>query len=136
MMIDSTERDERVMALAAEALKTPLRERDSFLQSACQNDPELYREVSEVVTWEERMSGFLHRPLIEFIDLETLEEVFEPGQTVSGRFEILRRVGDGGMGVVYEAFDNKRKQRIAIKLAKPGFGRLLSPELEGALKVR
>src|SRR5215467_4602838 len=40
------------------------------------------------------------------------------------------------MGVVYEAFDTRRKQRIAIKCAKPGFGRLLSPELEGALKVR
>jgi tetratricopeptide (TPR) repeat protein len=136
MRIDPAERDERVMALAAEALKTPLIERDSFLQRACQNDPELYREVSEVVGWEERMGGFLRHPLIEFVDLEALEKVFAPGQIVSGRFEILRCVGDGGMGVVYEAFDIKRKQRIAIKFAKPGFDRLLSPELEGALQVR
>ncbi|HEY6351276.1 MAG TPA: protein kinase [Candidatus Angelobacter sp.] len=136
MMIDPAERDEGIMTLAAEALKTPISERTGFLQRACQNDPELYREVCDVVAWEERMSGFLHRPLIEFIDLESLEKVFEPGQTIAGRFEILRCVGDGGMGVVYEAFDNKRKKRIAIKCAKPGFGRLLSPELEGALKVR
>jgi tetratricopeptide (TPR) repeat protein len=136
MLIDPAERDEHAMTLAAEALKIPVSDRDSFLQNACQNDPELYREVSEIVVWEERMSGFLRRPLIEFVDLEDLEKVFEPGQIVSGRFEILRRVGDGGMGVVYEAFDKKRKQRIAIKFAKPGFGRLLSPELEGALKVR
>jgi serine/threonine protein kinase/Flp pilus assembly protein TadD len=40
------------------------------------------------------------------------------------------------MGVVYEAIDRKRNTRIAIKAAKPGFQRLLSPELEGALKVR
>src|SRR5437764_6743366 len=138
MMIEPhpQERDERVMTLAAEALKTPIPERDRFLQSSCQNDLELYREVSQVVAWEERMSGFLCRPLIEFVDLEDLETVFVPGQRVSGRFEILRRVGEGGMGVVYEAFDSKRKQRIAIKFAKPGFGRLLSPELAGALKVR
>jgi serine/threonine protein kinase/tetratricopeptide (TPR) repeat protein len=132
MISDPAERDGRVMALAAEALKTPAADRDSFLASACRNDPELYREISEVVAWEERMSGFLVRPLIELVDLET---IFEPGQTVSGRFEIVRCVGEGGMGIVYEAFDTKRKQRIAIKLAKPGFGRLLSPELEGALKV-
>ncbi|HEV2961601.1 MAG TPA: hypothetical protein VG649_07240, partial [Candidatus Angelobacter sp.] len=69
MIIDPIERDERVMTLATEALKFPLTERDSFLQSSCQNDPELYREVSQVVAWEERMSGFLCRPLIEFIDL-------------------------------------------------------------------
>src|SRR5690349_6883521 len=118
MMIDPVERDERVMSLAAEALKTPISERDRFLKDECQSDAELYREVSDVVTWEERMGGFLNRPLIEFIDLESLERVFEAGQTVAGRFEILRSVGDGGMGVVYEAYDTRRKQRIAIKCAK------------------
>src|SRR5690242_402836 len=118
-MMDPEERDDRVMTLAAEALSRPPSERASFLQAACQNDPVLYGEVTEVVTWEERMRTFLRRPLIEFIDLEGLEKPFAPGQTVSGRFEIIRCVGDGGMGVVYEAFDSKRKQRIAIKCAKP-----------------
>lgn len=136
MITDPAERNERVMTLAAEMLKTSIEEREKFLKSACQEDLDLYQEVSEVVAWEERMRGFLDRPLIEFIDLEVLERVFEPGQTVSGRFEIRRCVGDGGMGVVYEAFDTKRNQRIALKVAKPGLGRLLSPELEGALKVR
>jgi len=50
-MIDSTERDELVMGLAAEAQKIPRGERDSFLKNACQNDPELYELVSDVVTW-------------------------------------------------------------------------------------
>lgn len=135
-MSDPEERDQRVMTLAAEALKISLHERDSFLQTACRHDSDLYRDVSNVVTWEERMSGFLDRPLIEFIDLDFVEQKFSPGQIVSGRFEIQHCVGDGGMGIVYEAYDRKRKQRIAIKVAKPGFGRLLSPELEGALKVR
>lgn len=130
------DRDEHVMALAAEALKTPPGSRAVFLRNACRNDDDLYREVSEIVTWEERMEDFLSRPLIEFVDLEAWERVFAPGETIAERFEIRRCVGEGGMGVVYEAFDRKRKQRIAIKCARPGFGRLLSPELESALKVR
>lgn len=33
----------------------------------------------------------------------------------SVRFRVIRRIGDGGMGVVYEAFDRERGQKIAIK---------------------
>ena len=79
------------------------------------------------------MGSFLLRPVVASSDFPL---PFEAAQVVSERFEILRKIGEGGMGVVYEAFDRKRNQRIAIKSAKPGFHRLLSPELEGALKVR
>jgi tRNA A-37 threonylcarbamoyl transferase component Bud32 len=33
----------------------------------------------------------------------------------SGRFSIRRWIGEGGMGVVYEAFDHKRGERVALK---------------------
>src|SRR5688572_22165959 len=39
----------------------------------------------------------------------------ETGALASGRFTIQRRIGAGGMGVVYEAFDRERGHVVALK---------------------
>src|SRR5205807_9269168 len=122
-----------VRPLVATALQQPLDQRKSFLQLACHNDAQLYQEAIDTVEWEERMGNFLLDPLVIFKDFE---RPFRPGEVISERFEIVREVGEGGMGLVYEAYDRKRNQRIAIKSAKTGFRRLLTPELESALTVR
>src|SRR5690348_5340343 len=42
---------------------------------------------------------------------------YNPGAMFRGteRFEIVRRIGEGGMGVVYEAYDRDQRTRIALK---------------------
>jgi eukaryotic-like serine/threonine-protein kinase len=130
-MEDGARNDERVMAVVSIALRRSLAEREPYLRLACEDDESLYREAVDLVKRQERLGSFMEHPLIH-----DCRRPFEIGQVISNRFEIIKEIGEGGMGFVYEAFDRKRNQRIAIKAAKPGFHRLLSPELEGALHVR
>src|SRR5579864_2643480 len=37
------------------------------------------------------------------------------GWTGNERYEVIRKIGSGGMGVVYEAFDRERAQPVALK---------------------
>src|SRR3954469_8300309 len=95
------DREERLMSLVRETLRTPPGQRETYLRAACHQDQDLYSEVSEIVEWEERMGDFMRDPLVGLIDLEALDRPFKPDQLVADRFEIIREVGDGGMGVVY-----------------------------------
>lgn len=131
--MESSVEHERIMPILLDALQLQPEEREAYLRAACNGNQELHGELVEALQWEERMGSFLLEPLF---DLAQIARPFEPGQIVSERFEVIREIGEGGMGVVYEAFDRKTEQRIAIKAAKPGFQRLLSPELKAALKVR
>ena len=40
------------------------------------------------------------------------------GQTTTGRFELVREIGRGGFGIVYEAIDLHRNQRVALKVLR------------------
>lgn len=132
-MPGETEYDELVMTLLETALQRPSEEREAFLRSVCGSNPALYEEVRNRIEWEDRMGPFLREPLV--VPRETSHQVFELGERLGGRFRILREVGHGGMGVVYEAFDEKLDRRIALKCPRLGFGSRLPPEARAAREV-
>ena len=44
------------------------------------------------------------------------------GETVLGnRYEIIRKIGDGGMAFVYEAKDKLLNRTVAVKVLRPEF---------------
>ncbi|HEX4593890.1 MAG TPA: tetratricopeptide repeat protein [Bryobacteraceae bacterium] len=124
--------DDLVMNLVELALALPAHDRETYLRDACSGDLELFKQAWHYVQWEERMNGFLLDPLYP---PATYEHPFDPGELLDERFRIVREVAQGGMGVVYEATDEKLQRRIALKCAKTGFRKRLPPEVRNATAI-
>jgi eukaryotic-like serine/threonine-protein kinase len=123
--------DDLVMGLVEQALSQPLNDREPYLRNACAGDASLFETVWAYVNWDERMRDFLLEPLLAAPE----EPMLEPGRVLEDRFRIVREVGGGGMGVVYEAWDEKLGRRIAVKCARTGFHNRLSPEVRHASEI-
>jgi tetratricopeptide (TPR) repeat protein/TolB-like protein len=124
--------DDVVMSLVELALGQPVDEREAYLAQACADDPALFETAWNYVQSEKRMNGFLLDP---FYSQGASEHPFEPGELLDNRFRIVREVAQGGMGVVYEATDEKLERRIALKCAKVGFRKRLPPEVRLATEI-
>ncbi len=131
-MQQSTQADDLVMSLVEEVLARPESERQAYLRQACEGDSGLFARVWNYIEWEERMGGFLLDP---FLPPAEDHDLLQPGQMLINRFRILREVARGGMGVVWEALDEKLNLRVAIKFAKAGFGNRLPPEVRNARDI-
>jgi serine/threonine protein kinase len=46
-------------------------------------------------------------------------QVFHPGDEVARRYRIIRAIGKGGMGLVYQAWDQELGVAVALKLIRP-----------------
>ena len=131
-MHSQAQNDDLVMSLVERALASPPNDLDRYLQETCADDTELMEQVRTYVAWEQRMGGFLTEPLYP---RGFFEHPFEPGQLLQERFRIVRELARGGMGIVYEAVDEKLKRRIAIKCSKAGYGKRLQPEVRHASDI-
>ena len=128
--------DDLVINLVELALAQPEEERETYLRGACGASQELFEQAWNYVQWEHRMGRFLLDPLYSPpAEEQGFEPGFEPGQLLENRFRILREVAQGGMGIVYEALDEKLDRRIAIKCAKSGFRKRLPPEVRHASEI-
>jgi eukaryotic-like serine/threonine-protein kinase len=123
--------DDVVMNLVELALSRPTDAREAWLRTTCGDDKELFSQVWNYVQWNHRMQDFLLDPLYPSLQ----EDRFTPGELLADRFRIVREVARGGMGIVYEATDERLGRRIALKCARSGFRGRLPPEVRHASEI-
>ena len=109
--------------LFEEVVQNPLQERLgvlSRLESEIQ-DSAVRRELRRLVEHAEVGAEFL-RP-VAGLGVYPERPTLQPGDVIANRFEILQSIGKGGMAEVFEAFDRKLGERVAIKIIAPEFTR-------------
>jgi serine/threonine protein kinase len=98
-------------------------QREQLLRDSCGSDPELRRELDSLLATYDADTGFLDTPALTgaayLIEAEVPDA--QLGRQI-GNYLIIRRIGEGGMGVVYEALrlDSPTGDRVAIKLVRRG----------------
>jgi tetratricopeptide (TPR) repeat protein len=109
-------------------------ERAAYLDAACAGDPELRRRIESLLRAHERSRGLLDRPLRDrWPQTENQGDTPPGGGPPSsrpitegpgsriGRYYLIRKVGEGGMGAVFLAEQEQPVRRtVALKVIKPG----------------
>jgi serine/threonine-protein kinase len=133
-----------------EALARPPAERAAFLEAACAGQPQLRAAVDALLAAHERSRNVLDQPpqaLGHSIDpappperppvtgaytpesaaasppagTTDYQPPVEPGVVIAGRYTLVEKIGEGGMGEVWVAKQTEPvKRKVALKLIKAG----------------
>jgi eukaryotic-like serine/threonine-protein kinase len=118
--------------LFGEALEVSREGRSAFLEKACLGEPELRRAVEALLAENDRLSGFLSDSPHLHPQADAWGYLLDEGQSsttadapakgaVLGRYRLIEKIGEGGMGEVWLAEQKEPvRRRVALKLILAG----------------
>ncbi len=112
----------KVKTLYQRAIETAPEKRPVLLDESCGEDADLRREIEEMLRFHDTDSSAFEEPVFEVATKLIAERETLPIGVKLDNYRIVREIGRGGMGVVYEAerTDGLFEQRAAVKIIKRG----------------
>src|ERR1700694_218351 len=117
------ERWRKIEQLYHSALERQVNGRAAFIEQACGGDEALRGEVESLLAEAQGTETFLEAQALEVAarDLAVSPEPGAPSHPAAiGRYRIIRLLGEGGMGTVYEAEQEEPRRVVALKVIKLG----------------
>ena len=104
------------------ARKIPdLEVRDEYLRMACGDDVEVIGRIKILLEAATDESSFLKNPALDSLETEVFKLESSRVDQRIGPYKILQEIGEGGMGAVYMAEQEKPvRRRVALKIIKTG----------------
>jgi hypothetical protein len=105
----SPERWRKLKELCSFALEQEPEQRADFLAAACPDDESLRRQAESMIARATHGKGVLSGPIWEKLEIDAVSAMAAPSEiqrkvpSSIGRYRVMGIVGEGGMGVVYDA---------------------------------
>lgn len=104
---------ERIKSIFDTAVHIPASERSAWLEAACAGRPDLKQTVEQLLNNNDQAGDNFLEDLVQ--PSLSRQPSFEINQLVAGRFRVVRLIATGGMGELYDVFDERLGLRVALK---------------------